>query len=78
MLRNIGRIATNVCRQHRIAFEAVRALGIDKKSLVFISKFNHFLFCYSASTPLQMPSLSPTMSEGTIIRWLKKEGLTIN
>lgn len=23
---------------------------------------------------LKMPSLSPTMSEGTIVRWLKKEG----
>ncbi|CAF1446032.1 unnamed protein product [Adineta steineri] len=57
MLRNFGRIATNVCRQHRIAFEVVRTL---------------------ASTPLNMPSLSPTMSEGTIIRWLKKEGEEVN
>ena len=36
--------------------------------------FAHFV---SASTPLKMPSLSPTMSEGTIVRWLKKEGLFI-
>ncbi|CAF2711832.1 unnamed protein product [Rotaria sp. Silwood2] len=57
MLRNIGRIATHVCRQRLIAFEAIRAL---------------------ASTPLKMPSLSPTMSEGTIIRWLKKEGEEYN
>jgi hypothetical protein len=57
MLRNLSRIATHVCRQHRITFEAVRAL---------------------ASTPIKMPSLSPTMSEGTIVRWLKKEGLRIN
>lgn len=57
MLRNISRLATNVCRQQRITFEAVRAL---------------------ASTPLKMPSLSPTMSEGTIVKWLKKEGEEIN
>jgi pyruvate dehydrogenase complex dihydrolipoamide acetyltransferase long form len=57
MLRNLSRIATNVCRQQRFTFEAIRAL---------------------ASTPLKMPSLSPTMSEGTIIRWLKKEGEEIN
>ncbi|UJR33472.1 hypothetical protein I4U23_020917 [Adineta vaga] len=31
-----------------------------------------------ATSPLKMPSLSPTMSEGTIIRWLKKEGEEIN
>lgn len=24
--------------------------------------------------PLKMPSLSPTMMEGTIVKWLKKEG----
>lgn len=56
MLCKFGRIATNICRQHRInrnVFEAIRTL---------------------ASTPLKMPSLSPTMSEGTIVRWLKKEG----
>ncbi|CAF4791578.1 unnamed protein product [Rotaria socialis] len=57
MFRNLGQIATNVCRNHRITFQAVRAL---------------------ASSPLKMPSLSPTMSEGTIVRWLKKEGEEFN
>ncbi|CAF0752831.1 unnamed protein product [Adineta ricciae] len=57
MLRNFSRLATNVCRQPRFTFEAVRAL---------------------ATSPLKMPSLSPTMSEGTIVRWLKKEGEEIN
>lgn len=28
--------------------------------------------------PIKMPSLSPTMTEGTIIKWLKEEGETIN
>jgi pyruvate/2-oxoglutarate dehydrogenase complex dihydrolipoamide acyltransferase (E2) component len=27
-----------------------------------------------AGTEIKMPSLSPTMTEGTIIKWLKKEG----
>ncbi|CAF0993648.1 unnamed protein product, partial [Didymodactylos carnosus] len=31
-----------------------------------------------ASMPIKMPSLSPTMTEGTIIKWLKKEGEEIN
>jgi len=57
MLRNLSRLATNVCRQQRLTFEAIRTL---------------------ATTPLKMPSLSPTMSEGTIVRWLKKEGEEIN
>src|SRR5687768_7313147 len=26
------------------------------------------------ATPIQMPSLSPTMKEGKIVKWLKKEG----
>lgn len=27
--------------------------------------------------PINMPSLSPTMTEGTIVKWLKKEGDTV-
>lgn len=27
---------------------------------------------------ITMPSLSPTMSEGTIVTWLKKEGEVVN
>lgn len=27
--------------------------------------------------PINMPSLSPTMTEGTIIKWMKKEGDTV-
>lgn len=27
---------------------------------------------------LKMPSLSPTMTEGTIVNWQKKEGETVN
>src|SRR5436190_16596186 len=26
------------------------------------------------ATPIQMPALSPTMKEGKIVKWLKKEG----
>ena len=29
-------------------------------------------------TPILMPALSPTMSEGNLVRWLKKEGETID
>jgi hypothetical protein len=77
MLRNLSRIATNVCRQQRFTFEAIRALGIDKNLHFLFLSISSISF-HLASTPLKMPSLSPTMSEGTIIRWLKKEGLMIN
>lgn len=74
MLRNLSRLATNVCRQRRIdlmTMEAVRALG--KTPRTSVSPSMKCLF-HLATTPLKMPSLSPTMSEGTIVRWLKKEG----
>ncbi|XP_049765774.1 pyruvate dehydrogenase protein X component, mitochondrial-like [Schistocerca cancellata] len=34
---------------------------------------NSYLLCV-AGQEIKMPSLSPTMSEGTIVKWLKKEG----
>jgi pyruvate/2-oxoglutarate dehydrogenase complex dihydrolipoamide acyltransferase (E2) component len=36
--------------------------------------FHKSSFLFVAGQELKMPSLSPTMSEGTIVRWLKKEG----
>lgn len=45
--------------------------------LAFISLLKlEKLICYSAvpGQEIKMPSLSPTMTEGTIIKWLKKEG----
>lgn len=30
-----------------------------------------------AGQEIKMPSLSPTMTEGTIVKWLKKEGDTV-
>jgi pyruvate/2-oxoglutarate dehydrogenase complex dihydrolipoamide acyltransferase (E2) component len=32
----------------------------------------------SAGTKVMMPSLSPTMEAGTIVKWLKKEGDKVN
>ena len=26
------------------------------------------------TTPIKMPALSPTMTDGTIVKWLKQEG----
>ena len=39
----------------------------------------HFVsvLCPVAGIPIKMPSLSPTMSEGTIVKWLKQEGDTV-
>lgn len=58
--------------------------------LIFLYLFQHhihaliliyfivFQFCYYslgvAPVKIQMPALSPTMEEGNIVKWLKKEG----
>ena len=42
------------------------------------SNFRSILLCFVSVVELQMPSLSPTMSEGTIVKWQKKEGESIN
>nr|CAD7432508.1 unnamed protein product [Timema monikensis] len=36
--------------------------------------FHNSGFLYVIGQELKMPSLSPTMSEGTIVKWMKKEG----
>ncbi|ODM91889.1 Pyruvate dehydrogenase protein X component, mitochondrial [Orchesella cincta] len=43
-------------------------------------KFCNFMSCVLLKDThrVNMPSLSPTMAEGTILKWLKKEGDTIN
>ena len=38
----------------------------------------HIIFSSTvAGIPINMPSLSPTMTEGTIVKWLKQEGDTV-
>lgn len=48
------------------------------KPLTLCAVENHMLFSFSplGVSPLkvQMPALSPTMEEGNIVKWLKKEG----
>lgn len=48
------------------------------KPLTLCVVVNHMLFSFSplGVSPLkvQMPALSPTMEEGNIVKWLKKEG----
>lgn len=36
--------------------------------------FHHTAFLQVAGQEIKMPSLSPTMTEGTIVKWMKKEG----
>ena len=36
--------------------------------------YSWYIFVVLASTPVMMPALSPTMTEGTIVKWHKKEG----
>lgn len=38
----------------------------------------HFLNTFPLVVEINMPSLSPTMADGTIVGWQKKEGDTIN
>ncbi|KAK3925411.1 Dihydrolipoyllysine-residue acetyltransferase component 1 of pyruvate dehydrogenase complex, mitochondrial [Frankliniella fusca] len=68
------------------AVTKVRLGGLSQKLLkTFVTKpplfRNHPKLCFHHSAILQvagqeikMPSLSPTMTEGTIVKWLKKEG----
>ncbi|GLG96109.1 Dihydrolipoamide acetyltransferase component of pyruvate dehydrogenase complex [Gryllus bimaculatus] len=42
-----------------------------------ISPFHRSAFLGVIGTEVKMPSLSPTMNEGTIVKWLKKEGEAI-
>lgn len=37
-------------------------------------KSNSFKFYLVKGQKINMPSLSPTMTEGNIVKWLKKEG----
>ncbi|KAF4520780.1 hypothetical protein B566_EDAN011432 [Ephemera danica] len=39
--------------------------------------FHHSSSLFVVGTEIKMPSLSPTMAEGTIVKWLKKEGDTV-
>nr|QHB15552.1 pyruvate dehydrogenase protein X component [Bemisia tabaci] len=39
--------------------------------------FHTSVFLNVKGQPINMPSLSPTMTEGTIVKWLKKEGDTV-
>lgn len=50
-----------------------------KKMFFFLSHISTKLFCLFsplgvAPLKVQMPALSPTMEEGNIVKWLKKEG----
>lgn len=40
--------------------------------------FKSHTFVLVAGQEIKMPSLSPTMTEGKIVKWLKKEGDTIS
>ncbi|CAG2185480.1 PDHX [Mytilus edulis] len=51
-------------------------------TLLYLNNFDENVYyskllSFSASTPVLMPALSPTMSEGTIVKWLKKEGESV-
>lgn len=70
----------------RVSFDSERVLGIHTSSFLN-GKFN---FCFVnhlyiniiklcltvivKGQNINMPSLSPTMTEGNIVKWLKKEG----
>ena len=38
------------------------------------NSYNDIYFSISAATSIRMPALSPTMQEGSIVKWYKKEG----
>lgn len=41
---------------------------------MFVQLINHHIIYLVKGQEINMPSLSPTMTEGNIVKWLKKEG----
>ncbi|XP_069156767.1 pyruvate dehydrogenase protein X component, mitochondrial isoform X3 [Procambarus clarkii] len=48
-----------------------------KLNYACVASFHNTSALNAQGLPIKMPSLSPTMMEGTIIKWLKKEGDTL-
>ncbi|XP_071543401.1 dihydrolipoyllysine-residue acetyltransferase component of pyruvate dehydrogenase complex-like isoform X2 [Panulirus ornatus] len=64
--RSIGRLLQNL---HRIKLSKA-----SKLNYVYAAFFHSSSSRNAEGLPIKMPSLSPTMMEGTIVKWLKKEG----
>lgn len=66
------------CNGSAVIFAAVTVILLN--SVKMLSSLKGF-FCFNplGVTPIkiQMPALSPTMEEGNIVKWLKKEGKEI-
>ena len=53
--------------------------SVNKQVYYYYLKYMHSNYCsvFVADTiQIQMPALSPTMVDGTLVKWLKKEGIT--
>lgn len=71
MTSRLGAFAA-VCRR------SLMVRQIRCKQNHFSAFFHNSLIRLDEPIEIKMPSLSPTMTEGTIVRWLKKEGDTIS
>ncbi|CAL4122248.1 unnamed protein product, partial [Meganyctiphanes norvegica] len=67
--RTVARLSQNL---HRISLTRG-----PKVNHVYAALLHNSYTLNAEGLPLKMPSLSPTMTEGTIVQWLKKEGDTI-
>ncbi|XP_068218807.1 pyruvate dehydrogenase protein X component-like isoform X2 [Palaemon carinicauda] len=60
------------------SFHRIRLLNATKLNYALSALFHRSPYVNAEGVPIKMPSLSPTMMEGTIIKWLKKEGDTVS
>ncbi|KAK1788891.1 hypothetical protein P4O66_015805 [Electrophorus voltai] len=74
-------MAASLRMRRQAVFAAFRSLTFEKchrSSRLCRNSFRHFFqssaFLGVAPLKVQMPALSPTMEEGNIVKWLKKEG----
>lgn len=47
---------------------------LGKKNVFNVESCEERCLCFSLDVHVKMPSLSPTMTSGTVVKWLKKEG----
>lgn len=59
-------------------YRKIRLLNSSRLSYVYAALFHRSPYLNVEGVPVKMPSLSPTMMEGTIVKWVKKEGDTIS
>ncbi|KAL7644703.1 UNVERIFIED_CONTAM: hypothetical protein RMT77_004516 [Armadillidium vulgare] len=73
----LGKISLNALRGFYFSTNQKMPVYYLHQNLARKAMFHISSYINAKGLPIKMPSLSPTMMEGTIVKWLKKEGETI-